>query len=228
MNMLFSTIIPFSFLKKIKRLSTSIFFPTSPTISSIEKASPKEINNFLPQSPISTHPFVINLFNYKNDSVREVIYHIKYRGNIILIDSFGKLLYQKLELKFKEKLSKKEKIHIIPIPLSKERLSERKFNQSDLLGRSIIKNDKNGFFVFSPHFLKKTVNTTPQTKLKRKARLKNVKNCFSVPEKEKRGLRGKTMVLVDDVTTTGSTLKEARITLLKSGAKEVYAITLAH
>ncbi len=206
-----------------KKTITSILFPSPPIVDLIENKSIKDIEKCLPKNTVSPYPFIINIFNYKNDQVKEVIYHIKYRGNTILINSFSEIIYNTIKQNIKAK-----KLYIVPIPLSKERFIERKFNQTELLSKSLLKHDKEGLLFYSPHFLKKTKNTTPQTKLKRKERLKNVKKCFSVPEKEKNNIKEKTIVLIDDVTTTGSTLKEARSTFLKEGAKEVFAITLAH
>ncbi len=218
----------FDIQKKIKTFLSSIMFPSSETIARIERMSPEEIKQTLPNKPTSPYPFISSLFNYRNDAVRELVSHTKYKGNSILIDSFGELLQEKLYLKFKDLPPKEARVHIIPVPLSKERLIERGFNQSELLCRSITKHDREKLFIHSPRLLKRTKNTPPQTKLGKIARLKNVKDCFSIPEKEKKNVKGKTIVLVDDVTTTGSTLKEARLTLLKAGANEVFAITLAH
>ncbi|MFP4539807.1 MAG: ComF family protein [Candidatus Paceibacterota bacterium] len=217
-----------SFLRKIKTTAASLIFPTSPTIKEFEVMEPREIEKVLPKKPYSPYPFIIPLFNYRNEKVQEIVWHIKYRGNSFLIDSFGKLLFERMKKISKSNDLKNNEIHVTPIPLSRKRLAERKYNQSELLATSMLKNNKENIFIYSPDFLKRTINTLPQTKLKRKERLKNMKNCFVVPEKEKRRLKDKTIILIDDVTTTGSTLKEARLVLLQAGAKEVYALTLAH
>ena len=58
-----------------------------------------------------------------------------------------------------------------------------------------------------------------------KARVKNVKNAFVVKDVEK--IKGRKVILIDDVMTTGSTLKECAVALKKAGAKEVNSLTLA-
>ena len=69
-------------------------------------------------------------------------------------------------------------------------------------------------------------NTIPQVGLSAKERRKNIRNAFSV---NKAGLiKGRRVMLVDDVFTTGATARECSKVLNKAGAKEVYVITLTH
>lgn len=111
---------------------------------------------------------------------------------------------------------------IIPVPLHFSRLLKRKYNQSavlcDVLSRlaHIPANYK---------ALKKTRHTIPQVSCNGKQRLKNVKNAFEVVHPEM--IRNKRIVLIDDVFTTGSTLKECAKALKRAGAKSVYALTIA-
>lgn len=112
---------------------------------------------------------------------------------------------------------------IIPLPLSKKRKKERGFNQSEILAKS-----------FSLEFcyplypaLRRKNKRKHQAGLEEKARLKNVKNCFFVSKSEKKVIRNKSIILIDDVITTGATLNEAAGVLLDAGAREVYALVLA-
>jgi len=73
--------------------------------------------------------------------------------------------------------------------------------------------------------LKKSINIPPQTSLEQNERVRNVRGVYTVSHPER--IRGKTVLLVDDVYTTGSTLKECSRELLKAGAKDVRALTLA-
>lgn len=203
-------------------------FPTPTIIKELEKMTAEEIEKFLPTNPVSPFPFISSFFDFRNKNVKEVIYHIKYKGNTFLIDIFGKIILKKIYQEKNKKKYKDEVIHIVPIPLSKKRRSERGFNQTELLARSVIKYDRQKNIIYNPKFLKRIKHTKPQTKLNKSERIKNIKNCYSVPERQREKISGKTIILIDDVTTTGSTLREARLTLLKAGAKEVFAITLAH
>ena len=111
---------------------------------------------------------------------------------------------------------------IMPVPLSYRRLLRRGYNQSALLARLLSKQTHIEADVFN---LKKTKHTKPQSSLLGNARLKNVKNVFEVKNKDK--VKGKRIVLIDDVLTTGATLAECAKVLLKAGAKSVDTLTVA-
>lgn len=111
---------------------------------------------------------------------------------------------------------------ILPVPLHIRRLRERGFNQSLILARALGK--KHGVDVdFS--LLKRRKLTLTQTGLDKKEREKNIKGAFVVSHPER--LRGKNIILVDDVYTTGATINECAKTLKKAGSAQVAVITLA-
>ena len=109
---------------------------------------------------------------------------------------------------------------ILPVPLHKKKLQERGFNQSQLLA----------YFAF-PDWRKKirsdivvrTKETQPQAQLSAKERRKNVRRAFTVNQT----LSGKSILLIDDVYTTGATLREIQHQLLSAQAKSITCITLA-
>ena len=109
---------------------------------------------------------------------------------------------------------------VIPVPLAKERLAERGFNQSDELARAIAGTMQS---CFSANLCWRKYNTSSQASLKRAARLKNVRDAFGV----KRRLDGLCVAIVDDVVTSGATLSALAETLKKQGAKRVDAWVLA-
>lgn len=111
---------------------------------------------------------------------------------------------------------------LIPVPLSFRRLIYRRYNQSALLAHELSKLTHIPVDVCS---LKKIKNTKPQSLLAEKARLKNVKNAFEL--KKPLNIKGKRIVLIDDVMTTGATLSECAKVLLKNGAKSVDTLTIA-
>ncbi|GGB43645.1 ComF family protein [Fictibacillus barbaricus] len=145
-----------------------------------------------------------------NDFLKEVIAKFKYRGNAELIKAF----YPVLKKQYK-KIS--QQAFIIPIPLSEERNYERGFNQAELLARGI-----------SNHIallLERKTHEEKQSKKTRDERLEQKENPFIVIEPNK--VQGQKVLLVDDVYTTGSTLRYAAKVLLEAGAKQVSSITLA-
>jgi ComF family protein len=101
-------------------------------------------------------------------------------------------------------------------------LRKRGFNQSLVLARQISKK-----FSIPLNFtsLKRIVDTPPQIGMGKSQRASNVKNAFKVADKG--NVKGKKILLVDDVYTTGSTVNECARTLLRNGAEEVAVLTLA-
>lgn len=111
---------------------------------------------------------------------------------------------------------------IIPIPLHYTRLIKRRYNQSGLLAAELTK------LVDIPVDYTSVVRhkkTRPQVEFSGHERVKNVKGVFSIKHPEK--ITGKRVVLIDDVMTTGSTLKECALALKSAGAKSVDTLTVA-
>ena len=111
---------------------------------------------------------------------------------------------------------------IVPVPLHPKRLRERGFNQALILAREVSKRFSLPleFLALERHKL-----TEPQVNLSKEQRLENVRGAFAV-RKNKR-IEGQRVILVDDVYTTGSTIKECAGTLMRSGAADVAVLTLA-
>lgn len=111
---------------------------------------------------------------------------------------------------------------IIPIPLHKKRLQWRGYNQAQLLAETFFRDQRQKI---CPFLLTRVKNTPPQTGLKGRDRRNNIRGAFSVGNPEK--IASRKILLIDDVYTTGSTLNECALTLIKSGAESVKVLTLA-
>ena len=111
---------------------------------------------------------------------------------------------------------------IIPVPLHFTRMIKRKYNQSAMLC-SIL--SEMSHVPADYKSLKKIRHTRPQVHCDGKQRLRNVKNAFCVPHPE--NIKGKRIVLIDDVYTTGATLRECAKALKRAGAKSVDTLTVA-
>jgi ComF family protein len=118
---------------------------------------------------------------------------------------------------------------ILPVPLHSKRLRWRGFNQSQLLAEYIGKNLTAGFEIPVPDtLLIRKKHTSPQMKIKTyQQRLSNLHNAFAIDPEKRSSIQGKTILLVDDVATTGATLFECAKVLKQNGAKKVFAIVLA-
>ncbi|PKN33569.1 MAG: amidophosphoribosyltransferase [Deltaproteobacteria bacterium HGW-Deltaproteobacteria-19] len=147
-----------------------------------------------------------------------MIHRLKYREQSRLAEPLGRLLaagdYPGLRIG--------EASLVIPVPLHPRRLRQRGFNQSLLLAKAVGKS--HGIPV-DARSLRKPVASDPQVSLGRRQRERNVRGVFVVADAER--IKGKGILLVDDVYTTGSTLKECARVLLRAGAREVSVLTLA-
>jgi len=168
-------------------------------------------------------------FGYRGTALQPLIWKLKYRGGRDIAKIMGELLWENLAEKMSEvKLfSGNKPIILIPVPVHPEKRKERGFNQMELIAEEISKLDTDGLFLYSPDTLEKTKKTPPQMEMKeRKKRKENIVDAFTVSRPE--NIRGKTVLVIDDVTTTGATLLEAKKTLLSAGARKVYLTALSH
>lgn len=116
----------------------------------------------------------------------------------------------------------------MPIPMHKNKLRKRGYNQTMILALEILKKAKNKSVLFpelKKNILMKKANTQPQTGLNFHMRKSNLKRAFRV--KDFSSLINKSVLLIDDVVTTGATIDECAKNLLDAGAKKVDAITFA-
>ncbi len=110
---------------------------------------------------------------------------------------------------------------VLPIPLSNQRLAERGYNQSWLLARQLSPHKADA------HLLLRTRDTPSQRTLPRAERLANLTGAFAVEPLRASQLRGKKVVLIDDVMTSGASLHTAARVLREAGAAQVSALVLA-
>lgn len=111
---------------------------------------------------------------------------------------------------------------VVPVPLHRQKENFRGFNQSCLFGKRIARHFN---LEFSDKILVRSKNVPSQTKLTEKERQQNVKGIFSISPQIHNSIFN--ILLIDDVWTTGSTLKEATRVLKEGGAKKVWGITIA-
>jgi len=144
----------------------------------------------------------------------EAIQRFKYQKQTSLADPLGALLIEKLPaVQFDS---------ITAIPLHPARLRAREFNQSLLLAQRIARFTRVPLLIDA---LNRSQDTPPQVGLSRKERSQNVRRAFHLLDRS--SIEGKRILLVDDVYTTGATLREGAKILMKGGAKEVIAAAVA-
>lgn len=192
----------------------------------------EECLSSLPNAQHPEYAFITAIFDYQNPAIRKVIWRFKYRNARGVARCFGERLYEEILNELGNGLDASTRplgansFLLIPIPLHNKRLRERGYNQSELLAREIVKYDTGKMFQIETNALKRTQNTKPQAKSeKRASRFKNLCGAFTATSSI---VRGKHILLIDDVTTTGATFSEARKTLLLAGARTVNAYAVAH
>ncbi|HZD32502.1 MAG TPA: ComF family protein [Candidatus Angelobacter sp.] len=112
---------------------------------------------------------------------------------------------------------------LVPVPLHKSKRRERGFNQSDLIVRAAVKRLPR-YFELAP-VLKRQRHTRSQVGLTRQERIANLRDAFRVTDPAR--VKGRTVIVVDDVMTTGSTVSECARVLKQAGAERVWAATVA-
>lgn len=161
---------------------------------------------------------------YNKNQLAKLIHLYKYRFLEGLSEPLGKKMAEAL-IKNDSPLPDA----IIPVPLHKRRLRTRGFNQAQLLADQIAKNLTPGMEIpVNSNLLLRKKYTPPQMKIKSyRERLENLKNSFAINENIRKTIRSKHLLLIDDVSTTGSTLFECAKILRKNGAHKVGAVVLA-
>ena len=143
------------------------------------------------------------------DALREIIHHLKYTGRVSLANPLGDILKTCLD---RESFAGEI---IVPVPLHRARERQRGFNQAELLAARLGR-------PVAARLIRRRKNTPSQTGLSRSERKRNLAGAFEVRER----VRG-TLILVDDVYTTGSTMNEAARALKRAGAERVEVLTAA-
>lgn len=174
---------------------------------------------------------LVSCFCYK-PPLKNLIFKLKYRFLFSLAEELDSLMIKNLKSKFKKgggavlRSFLKKKPVVIPVPLHAWRFNWRGFNQASFLAKAVAQEFG---LRFCEDLLLRTRFTSPQTFLKRQERKSNVKGVFEVNSKYSLNIlisQYPNILLVDDVWTTGATIKTCANLLKRKGAKEVWALTL--
>lgn len=213
-------------LNQILETILDFLFPKSELDIIIEKETPETLAHKLLKGRETENKSIYALFDYRDEIIRRMVWALKYRRNKRVAKVFAVLLYDFLIEEFSDLsvYSNFDKPILIPIPLHKKSYRKKGFNQTEFIAKELVSIDN--FCTLNTEILQKVKNTQNQTKLARNKRLKNIVGAFIV--KNPADIKNRNIVVLDDVTTTGATLNEARKVLLRSGAKKVIGIAIAH
>ena len=182
-----------------------------------------------PSAERESAKWIFPIYDYRHPLIKKSLWLLKYSGKKRLAKIFAEVLSEKIS----EELSELSALQnftcpiLIPIPLSKKRYRERGYNQTELICREII--HLTPALTLEKNILIKTKETEHQARIKdRNARLKNIISSFAVKNENINKIKNRNIILIDDITTTGATLLEAKKVLKKAGAGKVIAFTVAH
>lgn len=159
---------------------------------------------------------------YQDERVRALVWEIKYYANQHALALAGELLADTLAGVAEESLGKQL---LIPVPMHTKRRHERGHNQTELLCTAALA-QVGDFYDYAPNALVRTKHTPQQQGLPRKKRLENMHGSMTVVDGA--SIKGRVCVVVDDVSTTGTTFTESKRALKEAGAQSVTCIALAH
>lgn len=206
-------------------------FPTPSILKGIETMSSVQFRLRIPRPramhlpSLASSPYAtIAIANYRHPFVRQAIWELKYQGNVSVARLAASLVAEEIA-SIAQHTSKD--IVIIPLPNSKKRRRERGWNQTELIAQYIP-----NFYPqvqICTNILRKIRHTKPQATLKSHARLTNLTNSFSIHHKNERKISNNSLiVLLDDVTTTGTTFAEAIKPLAALGLTDICCLAIAH
>lgn len=169
---------------------------------------------------------VIYALDYaQNPVIQAALEQFKYRFTSELAEYFGELIHEKLKELW---MLSSRKIYLVPIPLHPRRLAYRGFNQAQVIAEQIQAKALPLKITTLP-LLERIRNTSQQAKLNRQERQKNLYNAFKLNKKfvQYRPEEKDLYFLIDDVSTTGSTLENAAKALAEQGFGKVYGLVVA-
>lgn len=157
-------------------------------------------------------------------ALKDAVWELKYKRRKTLAGPLAEMLFQKFSEIFPD--FRNEEFFVIPIPLHKNKLRQRGFNQAELLAREFSRLSK---IQLLANLLLKVKETSAQVDVQnREARIKNLEGAFSATENALIFTKYKTIILIDDISTTGATLLHASRALASAGAQKIIGLVVAH
>lgn len=162
--------------------------------------------------------FALFAYGDYTDPLKQIVIQYKFKG----MTSVAQVFAPDISNTFGDNVTSLAPDYLVPIPLHSGREYSRGYNQAEILANEL------SVVLDVPvecDLIYRTKRRTPQSRLSEAARERNIKGVFEVPEESG---QGETLILVDDVVTSGSTVKEAKRMLESAGYKVPAVISLAH
>lgn len=209
-------------LQNIYNWITRIIIPHKREVESLLNHSVETFAREVGKAP--TPPFGTSLFPYKHPLVRLGITELKYHGTKDIARLFAEAAIEHIyDTVLEQSVFDAQPLLLVPIPRSRAQLREYGFCQTELIAKEIQKHVPD-IELCTKALYKKDIPA--QTSLSRENRLKNVRDAFGIADKNL--IKGRSIILLDDVITTGATLTEARRVIRDSGGHVVECLAIGH
>lgn len=211
-------------------------FPVPPAERAVLAMGAAAAWKSLPRADRSPIPESCSIFSYRDERVSRLVWSIKYKKSRPGAAIAGYALHRIARL-FVRSLPAEMRLLIVPMPVSRARRRERGFNQCDLILDEMERLDAGKELIFARDLLWRVRHTSRQTMKDRAGRLENIHDIFAVNEGVAIGIRAAApnsdaknyfVVVIDDVVTTGSTIRDAVATLRAAGFANTWGLSLAH
>ena len=231
---------------KIFRLLYSTFqdalFPISEVERELFSYSPEKAFEVLPKAGLTpklidstgcgTYHQTIGVFAYKDRRVSRLVWNIKYKKSELATKMAGYALRKVMNalLSSDDFTNMSVTLVIIPMPITKRRRRERGYNQCELITEELSRYvNKEIPIIFENKLLMRVAHTSHQKNKDREERLELEKEIFKVDDKILRDMpKDAHFIIVDDVITTGTTIKNAIEAMKKAGLRNVRGVAVAH
>lgn len=154
---------------------------------------------------------------YTYSSAKESLYRFKYGGRAEYADFYA----DELEFFLGDYISGLKADLLIPVPLHKDRMKSRGYNQAELIAKALAKRLN---IPFSNKMVERSKNTLPLKTMRREERQNNLKNAFIMRGND---VKSKCVIIIDDIYTTGATIDEIAGLLKKAGVRKVFFLAIA-
>lgn len=163
------------------------------------------------------HVFIQGRAVYRYKDIAASVYRFKYGGRQEYAAFFG----AKMAEEFKEFVEYVKPDGLVPVPVSSKRLKRRGYNQAELLAK--VCGEKLGVPVYT-HMAVRVKDTLPQKTLNAYQRQNNLKRAFKIKEND---VKLSTIIIIDDIYTTGSTIDALATAFMEQGVEKIYYAVLA-
>lgn len=215
-------------MKVIKVIWNSVIdalFPLSPAEANVLSMSPERALAEIPRAPAPPIEHARSVFTYKDERAEKLVWNIKYKRVKSSIDIAAFALCREIDM------TSSAPVFVIPMPMTAKRMKERGFNQTELVAEAMKHFATSPSFTVAAKILLRIHHSSRQTLKSRNERIASAKGIFKVDTDALATLEATAdsrFIVIDDVITTGSTMKEALDTLKAAGIQNVRGISIAH